>query len=231
MLYAIGDIHGEIRKLRGLLELIDQMPLRDEDRLIFVGDYIDRGPGSKAVIDRLIRLKQVRPNTVFLRGNHDQVMLDARDVFDRNRKSDLSYEDVMWWFAHGGRNTIASYGDALPWYEQVPPDHWKFLEDTVLEHREAGYAFVHAGLLPPGLRWKERDDPRLWVRDEFIRSTAEFGAVVVYGHTPINNEKPKVQPNKVGIDTGAAYGGPLTALVIDPSSPYDPRAVQYLQAE
>ena len=230
MIYAIGDIHGELQKLTGLMKKLDSAGLSARDRLIFVGDYVDRGRQSREVIDYLIELKQKRPDTVFLRGNHDQAMLDAREVSDPERSTDLTREDVRWWFSGGGRETIASYGNKRPWQVGVPEAHWEFLSTTQMEYVEGRYHFVHAGLLPPGSKWTEPGDPRLWIREEFIGSMADFGKVVVFGHTPQDLFFPIVMKNKIGIDTGATYGGPLTALRADVHLPYDPATVKFIHS-
>jgi len=230
MLYAIGDVHGELRKLHRLLQDIEQEGLRDEDRIVFVGDYVDRGHDIPGTLEFLIRFKQQRPNTVFLRGNHDQAMMDARDIYCPGRQTEKTHEDVMWWFSYGAKETLAAYGGGRRWYERVPETHWDFLASTEFEFRAAPYIFVHAGLVPPGKKWLEPVDPRLWIRDPFIDSKADFGGIVVFGHTPQDLCIPIVMPNKVGIDTGAAYGGPLTALVIDLAKPYDMAKLKFLHA-
>ena len=234
MIYAIGDIHGELRKLHRILQLIEAEGLSPTDRLVFVGDYVDRGPDSPGVIELLIKLKEQRPNSIFLRGNHDQAMLYARDIYDPKRETKKTHEDVLWWFNYGGRETIKSYGHTPGhgphWYETVPESHWEFLEQTQMEFRESPYVFVHAGLVPPGKSWNDDEDPRLWIRDAFIDSKANFGGTVVFGHTPQDLFLPVVMANKVGIDTGAAYGGPLTALVLDPKKPYEMSKVKFLHS-
>jgi len=230
MIFAIGDVHGELRKLHRLLQLVEQEGLTDEDRLVFVGDYIDRGPDVPGTIEFLIRLKEQRQNTVFLRGNHDQAMLHARSIYDPERTTDRTHEDVLWWWNYGGRETVAAYGGAGRWYERIPEAHWDFLDATEFEYRETPYIFVHAGLVPKGKRWSEKDDPRLWIRDSFIDSKDDFGGTVIFGHTPQDLFLPVIMANKVGIDTGAAYGGPLTALALDPGKPYDMTALKFIQA-
>lgn len=230
MIYAVGDIHGHFDKLESLLGKIRKDGYWSKDRLVFLGDYGDRGPSTPQVIDKMIQIKKERPDTVFLRGNHDQALLDAREVFDRKRGSDKTPEDVLWWWSCGARETLASYGGGAKWYELVPEAHWEFLESTTLEHREGPYIFVHAGLVPPGEKWTEPDDPRLWIRERFIGSKAEFGGIVVFGHTPQDLFFPIVMANKIGIDTGAAYSGPLTAVVLDPDKPYKPEAVRFIHS-
>jgi serine/threonine protein phosphatase 1 len=227
MIYAIGDIHGQYSKLHALMVRIEPK-LTDKDRLLFIGDYVDRGPSSCQVIEYLIRLKEKRPNTIFLRGNHDQAMLDARDIDDPQRETDLTPEDVLWWWNCGARETLASYPDIKPWRTAVPESHWKFLESTEMEYEEGNYLFVHAGVVPPGVKWNEFGDPRLWIRDAFIKSDADFGKIVVFGHTPQDLFFPIVLENKVGIDTGAAYGGPLTAFVVSPKAKYEPKHAYFI---
>ncbi|HWD40766.1 MAG TPA: metallophosphoesterase family protein [Fimbriimonas sp.] len=232
MIYAIGDIHGELRKLHRLVQKLETAGLKPDDRLVFIGDYVDRGPESSGVIELLIRLRDQRPNTVFLRGNHDQAMMDARDVFDPTRTTERTLDDVAWWFSYGAKETIASYPDTNPsWHQRIPPAHWEFLESTQMEYRESGYIFVHAGLVPPDEKWCEPNtDPRLWIREKFIGSKADFGGIVVFGHTPQDLFMPCVMANKVGIDTGACYGGPLTAISIDPSKPYQREKASFVNA-
>jgi serine/threonine protein phosphatase 1 len=111
--------------------------------------------------------------------------------------------------------------DYSEWVDSIPADHWDFLEKTRFEHQIPGYHFVHAGLLPPNVSWDMGGwglDPRLWIRNEFLNSAADFdGRIVVFGHTPQMSGKPLVQPNKIGIDTGAVFGKALTAAIIDPT--------------
>jgi len=230
VIYAIGDVHGEAGKLRELLSAIRGEGLAPSDRLVFVGDYVDRGSGVPEVLDTLLALREERSNTIFLRGNHDQGMLDARNLFDPTRPSKHRVEDVGWWFEHGGTDTIDAYKADGRWFDRIPEGHWKFLEETEMEFREGGYWFVHAGVLPPGHHWPHPEAPRLWIREDFLHSNADFGAVVVFGHTPQRSGDPLVMSNKIGIDTAAAYGGPLTAVRLDPFRPYDPSDLHFLQA-
>ena len=238
MIFAIGDIHGQLDKLKWLLYRLEKSGMQAEDTLVFLGDYVDRGPKSASVLDLLIELKAHRPNTVFLRGNHEQMMLDARQHFDPAFDSDNSCNNCelgIYWFGGGGTATVLSYGPAMGkrWFELVPQAHWDFILQTEMEYRKDAYIFVHAGVLPQGRIWHfgEFDaDPRLWIRDEFISSGSAFGGnTVVYGHTPTKGGQPLIQANKVGIDTGAGYEGPLTAVGLP--IPYHPAKVLVLQAK
>jgi serine/threonine protein phosphatase 1 len=215
-IFAIGDIHGQHWRL---VNLISRLPLSEDDVLVFVGDYIDRGPDTNAVIEFLIELKHARPNTVFLRGNHEEMMLNARTGrFDP--------EIFANWITNGGAETLESYPKGRPWWDRIPAEHWSFTEATILEYWLGPYVFVHAGFLPPDALWPWNEDPRLWVREEFLSSDHDFGAKVVFGHTPQKAGKPLVQGNKLGIDTAAAYGGPLTAVRL---SMHDPADFQFFQ--
>lgn len=233
LLYAIGDIHGHATLLRRLLEAI---PLAPEDTLVFLGDYIDRGDESREVIETLIGMRESRPTTVFLRGNHEQLMLSAREGPPPEPSPIpglILYHEVMLnWLENGGVDTLRSYGveDFLRWDRFVPREHWGFLAATQTEYAAGRYHFVHAGLLPPGETWDGEGtdfDPRLWIREPFLSSKADFdGRVVVFGHTPQTSGRPLIRPNKLGIDTWVYNGGPLTAAALDPEGDAPPRFYQ-----
>jgi serine/threonine protein phosphatase 1 len=228
LIYAIGDIHGQITMLRAMLERLKELPLRPQDTLVFLGDYVDRGEDSKAVLDTLLALREERPDTIFLRGNHEQLMLDARDGEAPRRGSTpdsfLLTDDTRLWFHNGGEDTLYSYKDEmddeefLKWWEAIPDAHWEFLRATQLEYSTPRYFFVHAGLLPKGKTWEGQGDGRdlrLWIREPFLSSRDDFdGKIVVFGHTP--TQRVLVERNKLGIDTGAVFGGPLTAVGVYP---------------
>jgi serine/threonine protein phosphatase 1 len=214
MLYAVGDIHGEVGKLDALL---GKLPLEAGDRLVFLGDYVDRGFGSRAVVDRLIALRGSH-ECVFLLGNHESMFLDFLGW------RDPAYFGGEAFLINGGDRTLASYGyfeDAdLEKRFELPADHQQFFRDLVLHHLEGDYLFVHAGLgldqlhetdLGYALR-RARVEDLLWSR---IAGDLphRFGVTIVYGHTP----RPDLcvrwnEPFSIGIDTGAVYGGPLTAI-------------------
>ena len=251
MIYAIGDIHGQYDKLRRLLRRLDEAGLCPEDRLVFVGDYVDRGPETARVLDFLCQYKLDRPNTVFLRGNHEQMMLDARERFDPSFNGGNpchNNESGKFWFVEGGLQTMKSYGTpkrpnwleyltspvkskVKRWFDIVSAEHWRFLTSTDLEFSQGSYTFVHAGIVPPGKEWKMDNfdaDPRLWIRYEFIGSLSDFGGqTVIFGHTPTRDGRPMILPNKVAIDTGAGFGGPLTGVRLP--EPYDPAKVEVFQ--
>lgn len=202
-IYAIGDIHGCATQMEALIARLD-IDAR-HDRLVFIGDYIDRGPDSKEVIDRILDLMQKIDHVICLLGNHEQMFLDFY----------LEHRELELFLGNGGYSTLLSYGFQRSRQDpsfQVPERHLHFYQSLSPYYETADYIFVHAGLRP-GIPLPEQDlDDLIWSRFEFIRSTHDFGKRVVFGHTPFS--VPLVEPNKIGIDTGAVYGGPLTCLVL-----------------
>lgn len=215
MLYAVGDIHGESGKLD---ELLDLLPLEQGDKLVFLGDYVDRGPDARAVVERLLELRR-HHDCVFLLGNHESMMLDFLGWHDE------AYFGGDAFLMNGGDRTLASYGyfdREHPDREsfRLPKDHEDFFLSLRLHHVEADYLFVHAGLGRDELQCDEmgfalrrsRVEDLLW-----NRTTSELphrlGVTIVYGHTPAEDFGVRWNlPFSVGIDTGSVYGGPLTAI-------------------
>ena len=215
MLYAVGDVHGELEKLEALLA---RLPLRAGDRFVFCGDYVDRGPDSHGVVERLIELSNVHP-CIFLMGNHESMFLDFLGWKGR------AYFAGDAFLANGGARTLASYGyfDAeapSPASFRLPPAHEAFYRSLRLWHLEGDYVFVHAGLGPAQLATgdvdfalrRARPEDLLWRRDTHEMPHA-LGRTIVHGHTPAADLGVRENlPFSIGIDTGAAFGGPLTAI-------------------
>jgi serine/threonine protein phosphatase 1 len=210
--YAIGDIHGCDAQLAALHAIIAEDLARRPiaaPLLLHIGDYVDRGPDTAAVIARLLRGSPL-PGVpmVNLLGNHEHTMLEALSG-ERAAATD-------WLFA-GGRPALQSYGidpdsPRETWPHAVPAAHLDFLRTLSLMHQDGGYAFVHAGIRPGvALQHQARDD-LLRMRQPFLYSEASFGAVVVHGHTPV--KAPVVRHNRIAIDTGAVFGGKLTCVVL-----------------
>ena len=214
MLYAVGDIHGELELLD---ELLAALELREGDRLVFLGDYVDRGADSHGVVERLLEVRERIPCT-FLLGNHESMFLDFLGLRDDR------YFGGDAFLSNGGDRTLASYGwfDALRTGEtfRLPDAHRDFFESCVLWHQDGDYLFVHAGLAEGTLKSgdvhyalrRSRPEDLLW-----NRTTGDLphklGVTVVYGHTPRQDFQVRWNaPWSIGIDTGAVYGGPLTAI-------------------
>jgi len=199
---AIGDIHGCLDKLCSMMDQIAAD--RSKDTLIFMGDYIDRGPQSMEVIDYLLNLSEIGYHTIFLKGNHEAMLLDYLDNPDEDRR--------MLYMFNGGHATIESYllkmksdGDF-----HVPPAHMNFFQSLRLFYETDSHIFVHAGLRPGVPLNEQTEKDLLWIREEFISSSYDFGKTVVFGHTPF--QEPLILEKRIGIDTGAVYGNKLSCL-------------------
>ena len=198
-IFVIGDIHGCFDKLCALM---NKIPINfNQDQLIFIGDYIDRGSGSLEVVDYLIDLKKRVPGIIFLKGNHEDMLENYLDGSDR-----------FTYLLNGGQRTLDEYLSRTknPGKYPVPPEHLEFFNSLHLYYQTDDYLFVHAGLRKKvPLESQEKVD-LLWIRDEFISTDFDFGKRVIFGHTPF--KEPLVQANKIGIDTGAVYGNRLTCV-------------------
>ena len=199
-IFAIGDIHGCLEKIQTLLE---RLPVDfKQDKLVFLGDYVDRGPDSRGVLDLMIKLQRENPaSTIFLKGNHEVMFQDYIENGPL-KKSFLTF---------GGRETIKSYGAADSLID-IPDDHLKFLRELPLLYVTKKFCFVHAGLLPNVPVEEQEEKDILWIRFKFIKSRYDWGKRVIFGHTPFDT--PLIEKNKIGIDTGAVYGGRLTCLML-----------------
>lgn len=193
--FIIGDIHGCLGMLKRLMDKIDWRP--DRDRLIFLGDYIDRGEDSKGVVDFVLVLLTKSSFVHCLLGNHENGFLNF-----------LSGGDIKTFLINGGEPTLRSYqrdGEIL-----IPPDHISFYQSLHPWIELEDYYVVHAGFRP-GVEINDQSlEDLIWIRDPFIYSDYDFGKRVIFGHTPFY--EPLVTPNKIGLDTGAVYGNRLTCL-------------------
>jgi serine/threonine protein phosphatase 1 len=218
-LYVIGDIHGRSDLLDKLLELIHRdlkQHGRRDSLTITLGDYVDRGPDSRGVLDRLVR-NPFPGHFIALRGNHELLF---ESFLDDGASSEV-------WRQLGGLETLHSYG--VPVSEvmvgkgakeaaralklAVPRTHRAFLASLKNSLCIDGYYFCHAGVRPSVPLERQSENDLLWIRDEFLKSENDFGKVVIHGHSP--HEWPEVKRNRINIDTGAFATGRLTCLVID----------------
>lgn len=211
--YAIGDIHGCLDRLQALHVMIAaDLAARPvaAPLLLHVGDYVDRGPDSAGVV-RLLAAGNPLPGlpTINLMGNHERTMLDALDGIGPSATD---------WMISGGREALASWGgdpDAPrnTWPAHVPPADMAFLRALALRHQVGGYLFVHAGIRPGVAVADQAEQDLLTIRNSFLYSEQDFGVAVVHGHTP--RMAPEIRHNRIGIDTGAVFGGKLTCAVLE----------------
>ncbi len=223
--YAIGDIHGHLEKLRAVHALIEEDRLRAKDPdalIVHVGDLVDRGPDSAGVLGYLAEgLAAGRP-WVVLKGNHDRMM---RRFLEPDRLRDPSRPDLHWLQDNlGGRTTLESYGvDTDPARGKeaihadaraaVPESHVALLDGLANHHALPGLYFVHAGVRPGVGLAEQVEDDQVWIREPFLSDTRDHGALVVHGHSPV--AAATHYGNRLNIDSAAAYGGPLSAVVIE----------------
>lgn len=202
-LFAIGDIHGCIDEVALMLETI---AARAGDTVVFVGDYIDRGPSSRAVIDYLLEFQRGAADVVFLKGNHEDMLLSYMGYPGRYGES---------FVFNGGAQTLASYGIAEGEPEDVstliPAGHLAFFQGLQHYYQRPPYLFVHAGILPGRLLAEQSVEDMLWIRHDFIFHPHAIDATVVFGHTPMRTVMLDL-PFKMGIDTGLVYGGKLSCV-------------------
>lgn len=236
-LYAVGDIHGQFDLLQ---EVIDQITAHGgpSARIVFMGDYTDRGPHSREVVEYLSLKRAENPHWICLKGNHDR----AFEYYLRTpSQDDPRRPPVLPWLHEriGGLTTLASYGICDPAALEpqdlhakakaaVPAHHVAFLRSLPSSYAQGPYFFAHAGIHPARGLADQIEDDLIWIREEFHNHTAPYEKLIIHGHTPV--KRPTHYGNRINIDTGAAYGGPLTALclwpdgqaeVITPNGPLD----------
>jgi serine/threonine protein phosphatase 1 len=203
--FAIGDVHGCFDKLEALLLACDKVRARREVRYVFIGDYIDRGPDARKVIDLLMH-KQLSEADRFvcLRGNHEQMLIFAAAEARSDR-------ELMTWWANGGEQTLDSYGVNDP--RSVLAPHLEWIKALPLRFADQKRLFVHAGIRPGVAIADQSEGDLLWIREPFLSFKGKHNRFVVHGHTPTNSGLPDLYSNRLNLDTGACFGGELTAAV------------------
>jgi serine/threonine protein phosphatase 1 len=206
--FAVGDIHGHYTELATLLDyLTSHHGASAEDLFIFVGDYIDRGPDSKSVLERLLEVRKAWPRSVFLKGNHEAMLLAYLGI---------EGEHGEFYLQNGGTAFFDSYGidpfSPLPeLIEQLPAEHLEFIKGLELGVILAEFVFVHAGINPKRTLAEQSASDLLWIRRGFVDVPHNLGKTVVFGHTAFNQIHLQL-PYRIGIDTGVAYGNTLSAV-------------------
>jgi serine/threonine protein phosphatase 1 len=216
--YCIGDIHGRADLLTHLHEIIlkDAIRYQGNKTIVYLGDYIDRGEQSRQVIEMLLSQPLPGFKAIYLKGNHEQAMLDFMEY----------PEAAAAWLTFGGREALNSYGIQVAYIptlkevpslaerlrQELPDSHWNFLQNNLFSWQCGDYYFVHAGIRPGVALEKQVPEDQLWIRDEFLESKRDHGAIIVHGHsiTP----EPEFLKNRIGIDTSAYNTGILTCLVL-----------------
>ncbi|MGO4574234.1 metallophosphoesterase family protein [Microvirga sp. 2TAF3] len=204
--YAIGDIHGRHDLLRQLLEKIHEHAGARAHKLIFLGDYIDRGPESAAVIETIRSLQREAPERIIsLMGNHEAMLLTAA----------VNPAAISWWLMNGGNATLRSFHATGP--HDLPVDVLEWMSTLPTFYEDDRHYYVHAGL-KPGMRFDQQtDEDRIWIREPFLDVDHDFGKHVVHGHTPLLSAIPDIRPFRTNLDTAAVFGGVLTAGIFDES--------------
>jgi len=219
--YAVGDIHGRADLLKDIHRLIEEDAARDqvqENVLVYLGDYIDRGVFVREALDMLC--SDVLPGfrRIFLKGNHEQMMLEFLE----------NPELLEPWVQLGGQSTLLSYGVKVSLsdfsrnkaesaqkalIDSLPREHFSFLSNLKLCFELGDYLFVHAGVRPGKALSEQIPEDLLWIRDDFLSSGEHFGARIVHGHSIVSS--PEILPNRINVDTGAYASGKLNCAVLE----------------
>lgn len=205
--FAIGDIHGCLDKLERLLAACEAHAGGRPARYVFLGDYIDRGPDSRGVVELLMQRQQAQPGAVVcLRGNHEQMAIAAH----------ASARAMPLWLANSGATTQRNYRRTGGRIEDA---HLAWLAALPFCHDDGLRFFVHAGIDLSVPLDKQEDDVMIWMREPFLSDcdNVDLGRLIVHGHTPLAGGRPDLRRRRLNLDTAAVLGGPLTAAAFDDS--------------
>jgi len=214
--YAVGDIHGSLDKLTDLIAACRRHAADRGMMLVFLGDFIDRGPDSAGVVRFVLDLQTQNPERVIaLTGNHEAWVLGVVD----------GAMSASTWLLNGGAATLSSYGVRRA--GDLPHTHLDWMRSLRLSYDDGRRLFVHAGVNPHQPLDAQDEKDLLWIREPFLHDTRDYGRLIVHGHTPLESRAPDLRPNRLNLDTAAVFGGPLTAAVFDDSQT---EPVAFLQA-
>lgn len=222
MIYAVGDIHGFSDSLEAALALIEADGGKDAP-VVFLGDYVDRGPDSKATLQRLIDGQAEGRDWTCILGNHDRMF--ARFMADATQHDSRIASHKPWINPSlGGAQTLLSYGilDSASRgtddifdeaRDLVPQSHLDFIAGLPLWHETKDNLFVHAGIRPGIPLEDQAEDDLIWIREPFLDDPRDYGKLIVHGHTARNY--PESYPNRINLDGGAGFGNPLIPAVYE----------------
>lgn len=198
----MGDVHGSLAKLRALVARCEEAAAGTPLTFVFLGDYIDRGPDSAGVVRYLMELQSGwGERFIALKGNHEAIALEVRDG--------ICPADI--WLGQGGDATLRSFGVAraldlpeavLSWFRSLP-----------VTYDDGRRFFVHGGVNPQRPLETQQERDLIWIREPFLSDRRDYGRLIVHGHTPLETGEPDLRPNRLNLDTGAVFGGPLTAAL------------------
>jgi serine/threonine protein phosphatase 1 len=199
---AVGDIHGSLSKLQALVARCEQRAGGVPLTFVFLGDYIDRGTDSAGVVRYLMELQsRLGPRMIALKGNHESTVLDVCD----------GVSPESYWRDQGGEATLRSYGVARA--QDLPEANLNWFRSLPVSYDDGHRFYVHAGVNPllPLNAQRERD--LIWIREPFLSDRRDYGRLIVHGHTPLETGGPDLRANRLNLDTGAVFGGPLSAAL------------------
>lgn len=224
-LAAIGDIHGKHDMLVDIMAKLFEKTDPENTTYIFLGDYVDGGKQTKQVIIQLMAYEQLLPHTVFLMGNHEDMLLNGIGAWRSICYPHIAERDFYFWYNQGGKATALSYMTHLTDFQKqtanprdvIDSKHVEWMMNLSAAYETEHFIFVHAGLKPNKSLHETSDPDKIWLRDEFINSPYDWGKKVIFGHT--YQRGPLIMQNKIGIDTMQHSRGCITAVILDDKYP------------
>lgn len=199
---AVGDIHGSLAKLQELVARCEQRARGAPLTFVFLGDYIDRGADSAGVVRYLMELQsRLGRYMVALKGNHEGMVIDVCD----------GVSPESYWRDQGGEATLRSYGIGRA--QDLPEANLNWFRSLPLRYDDGRRFYVHAGVDPLLPLDAQREPDLIWIREPFLSDRRDYGRLIVHGHTPVETGEPDLRPNRLNLDTGAVFGGPLSAAL------------------